>query len=497
MRGITKAFPGQLAVDDVSFELENGEIHALVGENGAGKSTLIKVLAGEHRPDAGIIEVAGVAVGIDHPSTALRHGIGFIHQEPALLPNLSITENVTFGSGYARGSVGLISWKRQRARAAEVLQRVGLGGLDPGTLLSALSAHEQQLVAIARVLLLAVNVVVLDEVTAPLSRAEVERLFTLLRGLRDEGVAVVYVSHRLEEIFALCDRVTVMRNGRRVTTSAVGDLTLHELTALIIARDPRKAVVDAPPAPRDQVLLRVDSLRDEVLRGISFELRAGEIIGLAGLGGAGRTNVLEVVFGARAPTEGTMTLDGAPYRPRHPADAIARGIALVTEDRKVDGFVGGFPLWQHITLPWLPRFTRGGSLRFSRERQAAAETTARLDVRAASLSTRMRELSGGNQQKAILARWLLGDLRILLLDEPTHGVDVGAKEEIYAIIRDLAARGVAVVLVSSEFEELETLCHRVILIREGAQVGVLRAPNLHRADMLAVLFTRESHEVTR
>jgi ABC-type sugar transport system ATPase subunit len=522
-RGITKGFPGQLANDDVSFAVRAGEVHALVGENGAGKTTLVKILAGELSPDAGELLLDGRPVRIARTWQAAERGIGFIHQEPALVPRLSVAENVTLGLRYQRALSGRIDWRRHHRLARRALDEVGLD-VDERTRLGDLSAHEQQLVAIARVLLLDLRVVVLDEVTAPLTKTEVDRLFQIVRRMRDRGVAVVYISHRLEEIFALADRVTVLKDGRWVATEPVGELSRAELTRLIIGRDPTERFRGRPASPAGAPVLSVRGLRDDVLDGVSFDLHAGEILGIAGLAGAGRTNVLEALFGAR-PADGEVSLDGQPVRFRSPADAVARGIALVTEDRKRDGYVPGFPLWKHLTLPWLRGYRVAGFLVSRRERAAAARAAARFDVRAPSLDTPLRDLSGGNQQKAILARWMSGppagagdpghdavdasgppagagdpghdavdasgSIRVLLLDEPTHGVDVGAKEEIYRIIRELAAAGTAVLLVSSDLSELEGLCARVLLLSEGRLLGTLTGEQIERGAMLSALYARK------
>jgi ABC-type sugar transport system ATPase subunit len=492
-RRLTKAFSGQLAVNDVSFGVNAGEVHALVGENGAGKTTLIKVLAGEHTPDAGEILLEGQPLAIHHPWQATEFGMGFIHQEPALVPSLSIAENVTLGLGLAH-QWGLVDWRRQRQLVAQALGQVGLD-VDPRRRLADLGIAERQLVAVARVMLLTrPRVIVFDEVTAPLTDREIDHLFTIVRSLRQQDVAVIYISHRLEEIFVIADRVTVMRNGSRVTTEPVSGLDQRGLVRLIIGHDRPGRLQSAHQSrnPDRAPLMSARNLTDDLLRGVSLDLYDGEILGLAGLVGAGRTNILKVLAGVRAPWAGEVEFMGQRVQLRHPADAIARGIAMVTEDRKHDGIVPGFPLWQQITLPSLKDFGRMGVLSLRPERRAARAAVKQFDIRARSIHSAMRDLSGGNQQKAILAQWLSRPLRVLLLDEPTHGVDIGAKEDIYEIIRSVAARGVGVIVVSSELEELEVLCSRVLMVSRGEIVGELSGSGIKKPQILATLFAHGS-----
>lgn len=496
LRGISKRFGAQVAAQDVSFDLRAGEVHSLVGENGAGKSTVIKILSGLYRQDAGEVLVRGERVALSTPSDSSAAGIGVIQQQPALIDAMSVSENVTLGAAYPV-TRGVISWRRQHRRCRELLLQVGLD-VDPSTPLRHLAVADKQLVAIARVLHEEHHTIVLDEVTASLTAQEVRRLFDLIRSLAARGVAFLYVSHRLEEVLELSDRVTVMRNGRHVATREREGLTEEMLTRLIIGKD-RNARSIAPPAldASAPVRLTAEGLTAGLVRDVSLSVRAGEILGLAGLAGSGRTEVLECLFGMRRLEAGTMTVEGREFRPKAPVDAVARGLALVTEDRKRDGFIEDAPVWQTITLPWVREFARAGVLNLRSERRRAAQVSAQFDVRAASISSPMRELSGGNQQKAILARWLSHPLKVLLLDEPTHGVDIGAKEEIYRIIREVAGRGTAVIMVSSELEELQGLCHRAVLLVEGREVGTLAGDALTAEAMLAALFERRPDEEAR
>jgi ABC-type sugar transport system ATPase subunit len=477
-------------VDHVSLDLHEGEIHALVGENGAGKSTLIRVLAGDLAQESGAILLAGTLVRFAHPSEALAAGIGCVHQIPTFVPSLSVTENLLLGSHFGRRRVGLIDWRAEHQAARADLANVGLL-LDPRQSLEVLRPHERQLVAVARALKRGLRILVLDEVTASLSEPEVQIIHNVVRNLRDRGVTVIYVSHRLEETFRVADRVTVLRDGKRVATLPIQGLTRKELVRHIVGKELDhlfdKKMVSTIRSTIPRLTLR--GLSDGKLRDISFDVYPGEILGIAGLGGSGRTRLLHTIFGARLPLRGEILIDGKPQAFANPADALAAGVAMVTEDRQEDGYVQSLPIWQNITLPWLSRFRRWGLLDGREERATSRAAAARFGVRMPSIGASMTELSGGNQQKVILGRWTSGPLRILLLDEPTHGVDVRSKSEIYDIVRGLAARGVAVLVVSSEFEEIEALCNRVLMFRDGGIVGEARGQQIAKDAILHVLLS--------
>jgi ABC-type sugar transport system ATPase subunit len=470
----------------VSFSVGHGEVHALVGENGAGKSTLIKILAGEHRQDAGTIQLNGVPVDAGHAWERRSLGLAFIHQIPAQVGSLSIAENIVLSEGFRATRFGLIPWKTQYTVAREALAKVGLAA-DPKARLDTLSVAERQLVAVAAALVRKHKVVVFDEPTASLTESETERLFGLIRAMRNDGVAILYVSHRLEEIFALADKVTVMKDGRHVTTTDVASLDQAALTSLIIGKESTRQLAASQRAttPGADVLQVVD-LRGDLMHGISFSAREGEVLGLAGLAGAGRSNVLLSLFGS-SDAKGRITFHGEELVLKHPADAISKGIVMVTEERQLDGFIPEFSIWQTITLPWLRRFSRFGWLSTRDEVQSATASMRRFDVRASSPSSPMSSLSGGNQQKAILARWLSQDIRLVLLDEPTHGVDIGAKNEIYELVGGIAQRNIPVIVVSSELEELERLCTRVLLLVRGEIVGEMSGAEITKSNMLTVL----------
>ena len=462
-RNVVKTFGPTVAVNDVSFSLQPGEIHALVGENGAGKSTLIRILAGDHQPDSGTITLDGVPVSFDHPGAALESGIGFVHQIPMFVPGLSITENLMLGVPFRRNAVGLIDWAKAHAAARQSLAQVGVD-VDPKRSLNELGPAERQLVAVARALRRHPSVLVLDEVTASLTELEVRTVHRQIDRLRSQGIAVLYVSHRLEEIFRVADRVTVMRDGRHVTTLPVSDLTHQQLVNHIVGTKLGDLFVRHDPAPRtdDAVpTLEIDGLGDGKLIDLNLKLFPGEIVGIAGLGGSGRSRLLKMIYG------------------------------FVTEDRIADGFVDTLPIWKNITLPWPKRFSSHGILKLRQERMYASHDATRIGVKMPSVDAMMTQLSGGNQQKAIFARWISAPIRLLLLDEPTHGVDIRSKAQIYDLIRELTSQGVGILLVSSEIEELVGLSDRVFILRDGRFRSVLRDEEITKDRILHSLLDEE------
>jgi len=473
LRGVTKRFGATTAVDGVSFSVDAGEVHALLGENGAGKSTLIKVLAGDHRPDAGTVLLDGQELELASPAAALANGIGVIHQHQQFVPSLSVAENLRLGFGYAK-RLGRIDWPEEYRQVHDTLSALGID-IDPRTRMADLAVHERQFVALARALSRQPRLLLLDEVTASLTAPEVSRLFDVIRKVTATGVGVVYVSHRLEETFDLSTRVTVLRDGRFVETAATAALTRERLTELIVGR-----AMDRLPPPRarsfqeldDVPVLRMTGVGDDsAVHDVTLEVGVGEIVGIAGLVGAGKHDLNRMIFGDRRYTRGFMELHGRRYSPRHPADAIKAGVVMVTEDRNLDGYIPTFALWKNVTLPWARRFRRAGVLRLRSEKQAAAHDVQRLRVKTPSLASGMDELSGGNQQKAILARWTSAQPRLLILGDPTHGVDVGSRAEIYEIIRAVAANGAGVIVASEDLEELAAISNRVLLMRRGRIVG--------------------------
>jgi ribose transport system ATP-binding protein len=471
MRKIVKEFPGVRALDGVDLDVRSGEVHCLLGQNGAGKSTLIKVLAGAHRPDEGEVLWQGEPVTLSTPVAAIDHGISTIYQELDLVPGLTVAENIFLGHELSRA--GLSQRGETRRRARELLGRLGHPEIRPDREVGSLSAAGQQIVSMARALSHETRLIVMDEPSAVLDQHEVDNLFRVIGELTAAGVAVVYISHRLEEIRRIGHRVTVLKDGRTVATGLpAADTPTSHLIRLMTGREieyvfPTREALD--PAA-DTVLSVRDLSLAGAFSGVGFDVRAGEVVGLAGLVGSGRSEILESVYGARRPTSGTVTVDGRRLRAGSVAAAVRAGVGLAPEERKSQGLLLDQAIYRNITVSSLRRFARAGFLDGSAEREAARELTTALDVRPSGVERPVRTLSGGNQQKVVLARWLLRDCRVLLLDEPTRGVDVGARSEIYGLVRRLAAQGVAVVVVSSEVEEVLGLADRVLVVADGRVV---------------------------
>jgi ribose transport system ATP-binding protein len=467
LRGVGKRFPGVVAVDEVTLDIAPGEVHVFAGENGAGKSTLVKLIAQVDEPSSGHIELDGRRVAFHGPGAARRLGVSMVHQEFALAPDLSVAENLFIGDEPGRG--GWISRSAERRAARELLERVGLD-VDPGRRVALLSTAEQQRVELAKALAVRAKVLILDEPTASLTERETEELFGIVRELTAQGIAVLYISHRLDEIFEIGDRVTVMRDGAVVDTSPVTGLDEARLVQLMVGRDVANLYPRNHQAP-GEVRLRVDGLsRGEAVREVSFEVRAGEIVGLAGLVGAGRTELARAVFGAEPPDRGAITLDGKKLRIRGPADAIAAGIGYLTESRKEDGLALQLGVDKNITMAKLPML-RHGLIDLSGERRIAERQRDALRIRVPWVGRPANTLSGGNQQKVVLARWLETGAEVLLFDEPGRGMDVGAKSEMFQQMDALAERGKAVVLISSYLPELLNMCDRILVMRGGRITG--------------------------
>ena len=483
MRGIVKEFPGVRALDGVDLDVQAGEVHCLLGQNGAGKSTLIKVLAGAHRPDAGEIVWRGEPVALPSPHAADAVGIATIYQELDLVPGLTVAENIVLGHEHARFGFSRQSDAERLARG--LLDRLGHPEISPRRELGRLSAAGQQIVSMARALSRDARLIVMDEPSAVLDPEEVRGLFDVIRGLRADGVAVVYISHRLEEIREIGDRVTVLKDGRTVAQNLPARSTpTSEVIRLMTGR-----AIEYVFPPRDggigDVVLDVQGLsRPREFEDVTFSVRAGEVVGIAGLVGSGRSEVLETVFGARPATRGTVQVDGRRLPGGSVPAAVRAGMGLCPEERKSQGLLMAEPVYRNVSLAALSRFARASFVRERAEIAAAREVVEQLDVRPGDPKRPVRTLSGGNQQKVVLARWLLRGCRVLLLDEPTRGVDVGARTEIYQLIHRLAADGVAVVLVSSEVPEVLGLSHRVLVLREGRVVHESPAAELDESKVL-------------
>ena len=466
--GVVKTFPGARALDGVDLEVVPGEVHCLLGQNGAGKSTLIKVLAGAHQPDEGELRIDGQVVTIPHPVAALKHGIATMYQELDVVDGLTVAENLYLGHELSAGGFTRRSEAARRTR--EIMQRLGHPEIGPHTEVGDLSAAGKQIVSMGRALSHEARVIVMDEPSAVLDSEEVEKLFAVVDQLTATGVAIIYISHRLEEIRRIGDRITVLKDGRTVAQSlSVADTPTNELIRLMTGRSieyvfPQK---DGPKSDAE-VLLEVEALG---LRGefadVGFSVRAGEIVGLAGLVGSGRSEILETIFGARRATSGTVKVAGKRLAPGSVPRAVSAGIGLAPEERKSQALLLEEPIYRNVTLSNFSRYAKGSFLDERGERAAAETHTGSLDLRPANVLRDARTLSGGNQQKVVLARWLARGCRILLLDEPSRGVDVGARAEIYALIRRLADDGAAVVVVSSEIPEVIGLSDRVLVISEG------------------------------
>ena len=468
--GVSKAFAGVQALRDVSIDLFAGETHALVGENGAGKSTLIKILAGVHQPDSGELLIGGEPVFLSGPADASKRGVAVIYQEPTLFPDLSVAENV-FIARQPLKSGRRIDHRSMNRAVAQVFSRLGVR-LDPERISRGLSIAEQQLVEIAKALTRDARVLIMDEPTAALSAVEVQRLFRVVEALRAEGAAVVFVSHRLEEVFEICQRVTVLRDGARMLNAPLAGMTTTDLVRAMVGRD---VLVEAREqhAPGGTVLEVEHLTREGVFYDVSFEVRAGEVVALAGLVGSGRTEVARAIFGVDRYDVGAVTINGRALRRGSPTAAMEAGVALVPEDRRQQGLVMELSIARNIALASLNALRRTGVIRARSERRFGTEWADRLQVRYSRVSAPVSTLSGGNQQKVVLAKWLARRPALLIVDEPTRGIDVGTKTEVHRLISELAESGVAVLAISSELPEVLTVADRVLVMREGRLAATL------------------------
>ncbi|MCY1741917.1 sugar ABC transporter ATP-binding protein [Ensifer sp. SL37] len=483
LEGISKSFPGVKALSDVSLALYPGSVTALIGENGAGKSTLVKILTGIYQPDEGTISVGDQEVHFPTALAAARAGVTAIHQETVLFDELSVAENIFLGHA-PRNRFGLIDWKKLNADARALLSRAG-ADLDPTIRLRDLGIAKKHLVAIARALSIDAQVVIMDEPTAALSHKEIHELYALVERLKADGKAILFISHKFDEIFRIADRYTVFRDGTMVDEGLIADVSQDELVRLMVGRAvgsvyPKKDVAIGEP------VLAVSGYRHPTeFEDINFELRRGEILGFYGLVGAGRSEFMQSLIGVTRPSAGAVRLDGEVLVIRSPSEAIRAGIVYVPEERGRQGAIIGLPIFQNVTLPSLSRTSRSGFLKLANEFALAREYTTRLDLRAASLDQDVGTLSGGNQQKVVIAKWLATKPKVIILDEPTKGIDIGSKAAVHAFMSELAAQGLSVIMVSSEIPEIMGMSDRVIVMREGRIAG-----RFERAELTAEKLVR-------
>jgi ABC-type sugar transport system ATPase subunit len=498
VRGVGKRFGGAQALDAVSVAIRAGEVHALVGENGAGKSTLGKVIAGVIRPNEGELLVNGAPVSYRSPHHALQDGLTLIAQEIALVPQRTVIENVFLGLESSVG--GFVRGRDLERRYEALVERAGFA-VDPGLRVRDLRFADQQKVEILRALARGTRLIVMDEPTAGLTKDEADRLMVTIRGLHERGTAIVYVSHFLDEVLAIADTVTVLKDGRLVRTGPAADETVETLISGMTGSEEAFASTTGttPVAAEAPTVIRVTDLsRKGAFEGISFQVGAGEVLGIAGLVGSGRTEVVRAIFGAERPDEGTIELDGREVRFSGPGDAVRSGVALLPESRKDEGLVMGRSIAENITLPHLERVSRWGFVDRRREQRLVSQLIGDLDIRTESQNAAVGRLSGGNQQKVLFAKWLLHPPRVLIVDEPTRGVDVGAKHAIYELLRGLSERGVAIVMVSSEIEEILALAHRAVVLRAGRLVAEIAGQDLNEENMMTAALggQRSMGEVT-
>jgi len=488
VRGLTKEYPGTRALDSVSLHVGHGEIHALLGENGAGKSTLIKCVVGAQRPTAGDILVDGKAVEFSGPYEAVAAGIAVVHQHSNLIPSLAVEENIWLGEPLPRIAGTLVNWRAVRTRAVEIMNYVGLD-IPPDAYVGELRPDQRAMISIAKAIASKARLIILDEPTTALLPHEVDMLFGQMRRLSREGHAFLYVSHRLTEVFNIADRATVLRDGRNAGTFERAAMDRHAVISAIVGS--QKSLRKGRPAAvtRERVVMTVDGISGSRVDTVGFDLRQGEILGIAGLPGSGADETIDLLFGRTHRSGGTISADGQPIRLRHPKDAISAGIVLVPKDRLAEAIIHGYSVRENITIPSLAKYVRDPIARFinrGAEDRAAKDVVERMRVRARSIETPIESLSGGNQQKAVLGRWLTTGARIFLLNSPTAAVDVGAKAEIYELIRTLASEGAAVIFSSTEVEEFPALCERVLIFSGGRIAGELTGDSVTEANIMTI-----------
>ncbi len=483
MSGITKAFSGNVVLNNVSFELKSGEIHALMGENGAGKSTMMKILTGIYKRDEGVIKVDGQEVHFNSPQEAEALGIAVIHQELNILPDLTVTENLFLGKEKTYGLFGILKKKEMHEEAKTLLARLGLN-IDPSTRAGDLSVGKQQIIEIAKAIASDAKYIVMDEPTAALTDREIETLFVTVNELKAKGISFVYISHRMEEIFAICDRITILRDGTYVGVRNIKESSFEEVVSMMVGRELGERFPERDAKIGD-VKLQVKNLSAKgAFDNVSFDIRKGEVLAVAGLMGAGRTEVAQALFGYRKLSNGEMFIDGQAVKINSPIEAMQKKIGFVTEDRKTQGLVLDFSIKENIMLANLEKGSKSGVIMPNLESNMVAEYIEQLRIRTSSADLAVKSLSGGNQQKVVIAKWLGTNPEILILDEPTRGVDIGAKKEIYQIMNNLAEAGVAILMISSELPEVIGMADRVLVMREGKVTGMVTKDNMTQENIM-------------
>ncbi len=479
MEGIEKRFPGVLALDQASFELRAGEVHALVGENGAGKSTLMKIIGGIYSKNSGHLYVNGKEVEVENPRMAQELGISIIHQELNLMPHLTIAKNIFIGREPREKISFMVDDKKTNKEAKRLFEMLNLD-LDPNTKVTDLTVAKQQMVEIAKALSFNAKVLIMDEPTAALTDSEIEDLFSIIRQLRDNGVGIIHISHRLEELKLIADRVTVMRDGRIIDTLTIEETSKDKIISLMVGRTIYEAEPELPENPSDEVVLEVRNLnRGKVLKDVSFELKKGEIVGFAGLMGAGRTEVARAIFGADNFDSGEIYIKGQKVQIKTPKDAVSHGVGYLSEDRKRYGLALGMDITENTVMASMKKFlSQSIWLDFKKSIAKTKEMIKALNTKTPKITQKVKFLSGGNQQKVVIGKWLTADTDILIFDEPTRGIDVGAKSEIYKLLNDLVERGKSIIMISSELPEILRMSHRVVVMCEGRITGVLSAKEM-------------------
>lgn len=485
MQGISKSYDGTRALREVDFSAALGEVHAIAGENGAGKSTLVKILSGAVKRDTGTILMADKPVVLDTPLHARHAGIRAVYQEFSLVPHLTVTENILMGQMPTGGVKWWVDWSSAHRRAQQILDEIGFTGIDVRTPVSRLSVSHQQMVEIAKAVAERPRILILDEPSAVLSQEELKRLFALMRKLKEESTLILYISHRLDEVFEVADRITVLKDGELVGMLPPRETDQGELIKMMVGRTLGEFYPDRNGEPDDEILSVKGLSQEGSFENVSFSLAHGEILGLFGLVGSGRTQVAKCIFGAELPTSGEITLGGKVIRPKTPQDAVKAGIALLTEDRKRDGLVLSCSIRDNVSLATMDQVSRWGLLNRQHQTTQVRSEIQKLDIRPPQLGRLVRTLSGGNQQKVALAKWLLSQAKVLILDEPTRGVDVATKVEIYHIIGDLADRGMGILLISSELPEILGMSDRALVMREGRLVGEFARSKASEESLLA------------